>query len=489
MGRFGFFERLSSAPLAATFGDFILLPGKVKVEPSEVDLSTRLTPEIRLSLPMLSSPMDTVTEVDMAVGMARLGGLGVLHRNCSLEEQVSMARAVKRAESFIIRNVVTIAPDATVAEARELMRSRGISGLPVVEAGRLLGIVTRRDVSFAPDDGARVREVMTREPVTVGRDVTLDQARDLMWEHRIEKLPVVDSEGRLLGLITARDIAAMESRPNSTRGPEGRLRVAAAVSPFDVERARALDRWVDALVIDVAHFHNENVISATARLAKEVSAELIVGNVGTREAAVEAITRVEEARALRVGVGSGSICTTGEVTGVAAPTLFAVAQAADAVMEHGGGVSVIADGGIRGPGEAAKALAAGASAVMLGYALAGTKEAPGQPVILGGRMYKVYRGMGSPSARRRRYALDRYSRPSKEISEGIEGLVPYRGDLETVVRKLAAGLRAAMGYAGASSIPELWRVARFAAVTQSGLREIAPHDVRPIEWALERGWT
>ncbi|HDI85986.1 MAG TPA: CBS domain-containing protein, partial [Candidatus Korarchaeota archaeon] len=322
MGRFGFFERLSSAPLAATFGDFILLPGKVKVEPSEVDLSTRLTPEIRLSLPMLSSPMDTVTEVDMAVGMARLGGLGVLHRNCSLEEQVSMARAVKRAESFIIRNVVTIAPDATVAEARELMRSRGISGLPVVEAGRLLGIVTRRDVSFAPDDGARVREVMTREPVTVGRDVTLDQARDLMWEHRIEKLPVVDSEGRLLGLITARDIAAMESRPNSTRGPEGRLRVAAAVSPFDVERARALDRWVDALVIDVAHFHNENVISATARLAKEVSAELIVGNVGTREAAVEAITRVEEARALRVGVGSGSICTTGEVTGVAAPTLF-----------------------------------------------------------------------------------------------------------------------------------------------------------------------
>ncbi len=485
MGPVRFYSKLRSAPLAATFGDFILLPGKATVEPSEVDVSTRLTPSVTLALPILSSPMDTVTEVDMAVGMARLGGLGVIHRNCSVKEQVAMAKAVKRAESFIISDVVTVSPKHTVSETRALMEARRISGLPVVEDGKLVGIVTKRDVAFADDEKKTVREIMTRDLVTVGPEVTPEEAKALMGAYKVEKLPVVDSEGRLLGLITAKDVFARESRPNSTRDPEGRLRVAAAVSPFDLDRAKALDPWVDILVIDVAHFHNENVMSAAAKMVREVSAELIVGNVGTREAAEEAISRVEGLAGLRVGVGSGSICTTGEVTGVAAPTLYAVAQAADAVAAHGGGISVVADGGVRGPGEAVKALAAGASAVMLGYALAGTKESPGQPIILGGRMYKFYRGMGSPSARQRRFALDRYSRPSKEIAEGVEGLVPYRGDLETVVMKFISGLKAAMGYAGASSIRELWERSRFALVTQTGLKEIAPHGVRSLEWHVE----
>ncbi len=482
-----FSSKLDSAPLAATFGDFILLPGKAAVEPSEVDLSTRISPSMSLAIPLISSPMDTVTEVDMAVGMARLGGLGVVHRNCPVEEQVAMVRAVKRAESFIIRDVVTVAPDQTVSDARALMDARGISGLPVVADGRLVGIVTRRDVAFAADQSRPIREIMTVDPVTVGPDVTPQEAKALMGQHKVEKLPVVDRDGTLLGLITARDIFSMESRPESTRDREGRLAVAAAVSPFDLERARALDRWVDALFTDVAHFHNEAAMSAAARMAREVSADLFVGNVGTREAAEEALSRVDPVAGLRVGMASGSICTTGEVTGVAAPTLFAVAQAADAAEALGSDASIIADGGIRGPGEAAKALAAGASAVMLGYALAGSREAPGQPLMFGGRMYKFYRGMGSPSARRRRYALDRYSRPSKEIAEGIEGLVPYRGDLETVVRKFVAGLRAAMGYAGASSVRELWEVGRFARVSQAGLREISPHDVRPLEWRPEVG--
>lgn len=465
--------------MAFTFGDVILLPGKTQIEPSEVDLSTRLG-EIGLHVPILSSPMDTVTEAEMAIAVARMGALGVLHRNCTIEEQVNMAKAVKRAESFIIRDVVTVSPEDSVETARAIMKEMNISGLPVVVEGKLVGIITRRDVYFAENGNQVVREVMTKDVITVSPEITPQEARKIMSRYKVEKLPVVDDSGRLVGLITAKDVFYRESHPFATRDEEGRLRVAAAISPFDLERAKALEPYVDLLVTDVAHFHNENVIRAAKRITEEVDVPLVAGNIGTYEAAEEIITRLDVV-GLRVGIASGSICTTGEVTGVAAPTLFAVAKASDAVAKYGSDVTVIADGGVRGPAEAAKAFAAGADAVMLGFALAGTKESPGSPLIVGGKMYKVYRGMGSPSARSRRFALDRYSKPSKDIAEGIEGLVPYRGDVATVIDKFVAGLKAAFGYVGAANIREMKEKAKIALLSPVGAREIAPHDVKPME--------
>ncbi len=472
-------DKLANADIAYTFGDVILLPGKTEIEPSEVDVSTRIGP-MSFHIPLISSPMDTVTETEMAIAMARLGGLGIVHRNCSVEEQVAMVKAVKRAESFIIRDVVTVSPEDTVERAKTIMKEMRISGLPVVEDGRLKGILTRRDIYFAENGRYKVKEVMTKDVITVTEDITPEEARKIMAKHKIEKLPVIDSEGRLIGLITAKDVFARESFPFASRDKEGRLRVGAAISPFDLERAKALEPYVDVLVTDVAHFHNENVIRAAKRVQDEVSVPLIVGNLGTYEAAEEVLTRLDPI-GLRVGIASGSICTTGEVTGVAAPTLYAVAKVSDAVLNYGADVAVIADGGIRGPAEAAKAFAVGADAVMLGYALAGTKESPGSPIIVGGKMYKMYRGMGSPSARAKRFALDRYSKPAKGIPEGIEGLVPYRGDVATVVNEFVAGLKAAFGYVGAANIKGMKEKARLAIVTSIGKKEIAPHDVKPME--------
>ncbi len=468
---------------AFTFNDVILLPGKAEIEPSDVDLTTRIG-NIVLSVPILSSPMDTVTEEEMAIAMARMGGLGVLHRNCSIEEQVKMAKTVKRAESFIIRDVITVSPDDGVEEARRLMREYGISGLPVIVDGKLVGIVTRRDVHFAEGGGLRVRDIMTKDPITVGPDITPQEARKIMARYKVEKLPVVNDSGELIGLVTAKDVFYRESHPFAARDDEGRLRVGAAISPFDIDRAKTLAPYVDVLVTDVAHFHNENVLSATKRLISELDVPVIAGNIGTYEAAEEVISRLDVI-GLRVGIGSGSICTTGEVTGVAAPTLYAVAKAYEAVRKHSADVAVIADGGIRGPAEAAKAFSMGADAVMLGYVLAGTKESPGSTMMVGGKMYKIYRGMGSPSARSRRFALDRYSKPSKDIAEGIEGLVPYRGDVTTVVDRFLAGLKASFGYVGASNIAEMKLKARIALISHAGMSEIAPHDVKPLERIFE----
>jgi len=471
--------RIDKFEFAFTFNDVILLPGKTEVEPSNVDLTTRIG-NIDLSIPILSSPMDTVTEEEMAIAMARMGGLGILHRNCSVEEQVSMAKAVKRAESFIIRDVITVSPEDSVEEARRLMREHGISGLPVIVGKKLVGIVTRRDVYFAENGNLLVKDIMTKDPITVGPEITPQEARKIMARYKIEKLPVVSESGELIGLVTAKDVFYRESHPFATRDEEGRLRVGAAISPFDIDRAKTLAPYVDVLVTDVAHFHNENVISATKRIIDEVEVPVIAGNIGTYEAAEEAITRLDII-GLRVGIGSGSICTTGEVTGVAAPTLYAVASASEAVRKYSKDVAIIADGGVRGPGEAAKAFALGADAVMLGYALAGTKESPGSTMMIGGKMYKIYRGMGSPSARSKRFAIDRYSKPSKDIAEGIEGLVPYRGDVTTVVDRFVAGLKAAFGYVGAANINEMKSKARIALISHSGMSEIAPHDVKPLE--------
>ncbi|RLI09449.1 IMP dehydrogenase [Candidatus Bathyarchaeota archaeon] len=485
-----FTDRILRAPVAFTFRDLILLPGLAEVEPGEVDVSTRVSVHHRLNIPFVSSPMDTVTEAEMAIALARQGGLGVLHRNCSIEEEVEMAKRVKRAESFVIRDVVTVRPDQTVGEAISIMREHDISGLPVVDHdGRLVGIVTARDVRFA-DPGLRVSDVMTGSDhlVKVEEGITIEEAKKILQEHRIEKLPVVDEGGRLKGLITVKDIMLRDKFPNAVRDEEGRLLCAAAISPFDLERALKLDKYVDILVVDVAHFHNRNCMEATKKIMAEVGADVVVGNIGTYQATVDVITGLEDVAGLRAGIGSGSICVTMELLKAGSPTLFATAQVADALAEYGalGHIPIIADGGVRSPGDAALALALGASCVMMGNVFAGCKEAPGEVVAIGGRYFKRYRGMASPSARARRHAVDRYF--SKRIAEGVEGLVPYRGDVASVVAEFVEGLKAAMGYAGAKNIRELWEKARVAMLTEVGVKEAGPHSILLPSQEPLRSW-
>jgi len=470
-----FMDKVLRALVALTFRDLILLPGLSEVEPSEIDVRTKVSTSHELNIPLVSSPMDTVTEAEMAIALARQGGLGVLHRNCTIEEEVEMAKKVKRAESFIIRDVITIRPDQTVGEAIDIMRHHDISGLPVVDnTGKLVGIVTARDVRFT-DPRLRVSDVMTADVITVGEGITIEEAKRILQEHRIEKLPVVDEQKRLRGLITVKDIMLRGRFPNAVRDEEGRLLCAAAISPFDLKRAVELDKWVDVLVIDVAHFHNRNCFEATKKLLKHVGADVVVGNIGTYKAAEDAITELDGIAGFRVGIGSGSICITMELLKAGSPTLFATAQVADAVSDYGADLPIIADGGIRNPGDVALALALGASCAMMGNVFAGCKEAPGELVAIGGRYFKRYRGMASPSARERRHAIDRYH--SKGIAEGVEGLVPYRGDVATVVAEFVAGLRAAMGYAGARNIDELREKAIIAVLTEAGAREAAPHSI------------
>ncbi len=473
----GFRDKFRDAEHALTFNDVLLLPGWTTVEPSEVDVRTHVTRNVMLNVPFVSSPMDTVTESDMAIALARQGGLGVLHRNCSIEEEVEMARRVKRAESLIIRDVITVTPETTVEDLLRMMEQHRIHGFPVVEDdNRLVGIVTWRDVRLA-DPQLKVRDVMTKDVITATEDITLEEAKRILHRHRIEKLPIVDGEGRVRGLITMRDITLKGTYPNAVRDDQGRLICAAAISPFDLRRAKALDKYVDILVVDVAHFHNKNCFDATRRLLKEVSAEVIVGNIGTYEAAEDCITKLDGVAGLRVGIGSGSICTASIVTRAGSPTLYAVAQAADAVRDYGADIPVMADGGIRNPGDVAVALAVGASCVMMGNVFAGCTESPGRLIALEGRYYKEYYGMGSAAARKKRYALDRYSQPSKTITEGVEGWVPYRGPVSEIVAEFVGGLKAAMGYVGARTIPEMWEKARLALVTERGADELKPHDI------------
>ena len=472
--RFG--EKLKDASFAVTFRDVILVPNWVEVEPREIELTSRVTLNHRLNLPFVSSPMDTVTEAEMAIALARLGGLGILHRNCSVDDQVKMAAQVKRAESLVIRDVITLTPNRTIGEAIDLMQKHQISGLPVIEEGRLVGLLTGRDVRFA-DRTLKVQEVMTKKIITAREGTTLEEAKEVLHANRIEKLPIVDERGTLKGLITFKDIMLRGRFPNAARDEEGKLLCGAATSPFDLERAKRLSQHVDVIVVDVSHFHNANVFRSTKQILDNVEADVVVGNIGTGKAAEDVLTRLEDAAGIRVGIGSGSICTTSEVAKAGSPTLFATAQVADKLKEYGSQIPIIADGGIRSPGDIAVALAAGASAVMMGNLFARCKEAPGNLVAIGGRYYKQYRGMGSPSAMAKRYSMDRYSMPAKGIAEGVEGWVPYKGDLSTVVQELADGLKASMGYAGARSIPELWEKAEFAVMSAAGVEEAKPHDI------------
>jgi len=473
----GFRDKFKNADNALTFNDVILLPGWTTLEPDEASVKTQATRNVSLNAPFIASPMDTVTESEMAIALARNGCLGVLHRNCSAEEEVDMARAVKRAEALIIRDVITVNPETTIEELLALMKEHSISGFPVVENGdSLAGIVTWRDVRLA-DKGLKVGDVMTKDVITGTEETSLEEAMGILHDHRIEKLPIVDGKGRVRGLMTMKDITLKGTYPDALRDEEGRLICAAATSPFDLERAKALDKYVDILITDVAHFHNKNCFEATKKILKEVEAEVIVGNIGTYEAAEDCLTKLDGVAGLRVGIGSGSICSTSVVTRAGAPTLYATSQAADAVKDYGADVPVIADGGLRNPGDIAVALAVGASCAMMGNVFAGCSESPGRLVALEGRYYKEYYGMGSPRARRKRFVQDRYSQPSKAISEGVEGWVPYRGPVTDIISEFVGGLKAAMGYVGARTIPEIWDKARLALITERGAKEIAPHDI------------
>ena len=464
-----------------TFDDVLLRPAESDIVPSQASTKTWLTRGIALNIPMISSAMDTVTEGEMAIVMAQLGGIGVLHRNLTVKEQCDAVRMVKRFESGMIVNPITITPDATLGDAQSLMTKHRISGIPVVDAGgKLCGILTNRDVRFADNPKQPVRELMTSENLaTVSPGVSQDEARRLLHQRRIEKLLVVDEDYRCTGLITVKDMEKAVLNPDATKDAGGRLRVAAATTVGDkgFKRTEALvDAECDVIIIDTAHGHNKEVARAVERVKKLSNAvQVVAGNVATAEATKALVDA--GADAVKVGIGPGSICTTRIVAGVGVPQLTAIMEAAGAA----GNMPVIADGGVRTSGDAAKALAAGASTVMIGSLLAGTEEAPGETFLYQGRAYKSYRGMGSVGAMARGSA-DRYFQQDiqdqmKLVPEGIEGQVPYKGPARAVVHQLVGGIKAAMGYTGAATIEDLRKRAKFIRITNAGLSESHVHDV------------
>ena len=477
------------AMLGLTFDDVLLLPAASDVVPSGVDTSTQLTRGVRLRTPLVSAAMDTVTESRMAIAMARAGGMGVLHRNLSLTDQAQQVETVKRSEAGMVTDPVTCSPSDTLAQVNAMCARFRISGLPVTDAaGALVGIITNRDMRFEADQQRTVAEVMTRAPlITAEVGVTAEAALGLLRRHKLEKLPIVDGHGALRGLITVKDFAKTEQHPDATKDADGRLLVGAAVGVGEDAWARAMalvDAGVDVLMVDTAHGHNTQVLHMVAKLRAEVGdrVQVVGGNVATREGAAALVEA--GADAVKVGVGPGSICTTRVVAGVGVPQITAILEAVAACAPAG--VPVIADGGLQFSGDIAKALAAGASTVMLGSLLAGTAESPGDLVLVNGKQYKTYRGMGSLGAMQSRdgsksYSKDRYFQDDvlsddKLVPEGIEGRIPFRGPLSQVVHQLVGGLRMGMGYTGSATIAELQH-ARFVQITAAGLKESHPHDI------------
>jgi len=477
------------ASLGLTFDDVLLLPAETDVLPSAVDTSARLSRNVTLRVPLASAAMDTVTESRMAIAMARQGGIGVLQRNLAIDEQASQVEVVKRSEAGMVTDPITCSPEDTLSEVDALCARYRISGVPVTDAdGSLVGIITNRDMRFEADHSRPVSEVMTRQPlVTAQVGVSADVALGLLRRHKVEKLPIVDGAGKLRGLITVKDFVKTEQYPNATKDTDGRLLCAAAVGVGENGRKRAMalaDAGVDVIMVDTAHGHSRDVIDTVAVLKQELGAsvDIVGGNVATRAGAKALIEAGVDG--VKVGVGPGSICTTRVVAGVGVPQITAIYEVSLACEEAG--VPVIGDGGIQYSGDIAKAIASGASTVMLGSLLAGTAESPGELVLVGGKQFKTYRGMGSLSAMQSRddgksYSKDRYAQDDvlsedKLVPEGIEGRIPYRGPLSTVVHQLTGGLRSAMGYTGASTIAELQQ-AQLVRITAAGLKESHPHDV------------
>jgi IMP dehydrogenase len=467
-----------------TFDDVLLVPAESAVLPAEVSTASRLTPRIELAIPVVSAAMDTVTEARLAIAIARAGGIGIIHRNLSVDDQVGEVDKVKRSQSGMIVDPVTLPAEALVADALAVMERYHISGVPITdEDGRLEGLLTNRDLRFIDVVDQPIANVMRRPPlVTAPLGTTLEGAKDILWQHRIEKLPIVDDEGILRGLITVKDIKKQTDHPFATQDETGRLRVGAAVGvgPDALERAeRLVDAGVDVLVVDTAHGHTLAVLDVVKQVKGAFDVEVIAGNVATAEA-VDALAGVG-ADAVKLGVGPGSICTTRVVAGVGVPQLTAIHDGAEAAARHG--VTLVADGGIQFSGDIAKALAAGADSVMLGGLLAGVDESPGEVVLHQGERFKEYRGMGSMGAMKARsYSKDRYFQgdvvdTDKLVPEGIEGRVAYKGPVSNVIHQLMGGLRAAMGYVGAATVADLHAHARFVRITNAGLRESHPHDI------------
>lgn len=462
-----------------TFDDVLLIPAHSDVLPRDVDVRTHLTQNVTLNIPVMSAGMDTVTEAEMAIAMAREGGIGVIHKNMSIDEQAREVKLVKRSEHGIIVDPIYLAPDNTLSDADELMNKYHISGVPITENGKLVGIITNRDMRFETDLSRPISDIMTSKGlITAPEHTTMEEAKRILQAHRIEKLPLVDDDGHLKGLITIRDIEKMRKFPNSNKDSDGRLKVAAAIGvTSDVEdRVEALlDAKADVLVIDTAHGHSEGVLQTIRRLRKAFPhLELIAGNVATYDATKALIEA--GVSAVKVGIGPGSICTTRVIAGIGVPQITAIYDCAKAA--EGTGIPIIADGGIQYSGDIAKALGAGASCVMLGNLLAGTEEAPGEMIIYQGKNYKSYRGMGSLGAMQAG-SKDRYFQQNakKLVPEGIEGRIPYKGHVSDVLFQLIGGLRASMGYCGARNIKAMNEDTQFIQITGAGLRESHPHDV------------
>ena len=463
-----------------TFDDVLLEPAESWVEPDEADVRSRFSRNIPLNIPLVSAAMDTVTESVMAITMAREGGIGVIHRNLPAEREVAEVRIVKQAEDLIEREVVTVGPESTVTDVKRVMKQYGIGGVPIITDDRVIGIVSRRDIrAILPRQGdAKITGYMTKNLITASEDITADSALDTMYSNKVERLPVVDGQGRLVGIITMRDILEKRQYPRANRDANGRLRVAAAVGPFDFNRAMMLvEAGVDALVVDCAHGHNMNVVKAVREIKASVAVDVVAGNIATREAASVLVDSVD---GLKVGIGPGSICTTRIVAGVGVPQISAIANVAEVARDAG--VPVIADGGIRYSGDIAKAIAAGADCIMAGSLFAGTDEAPGRVTTIKGRRYKQYRGMGSLGVMSSGESSDRYFQKkgigrTKFVPEGVEGVTPYVGRVSDVIYQLVGGLKSAMGYTGSKTIPDLKKNGKFIRITPAGYGESHPHNI------------
>ena len=467
-----------------TFDDVLVIPSRSSIEPKESDIKSKFSRHISLNTPVSSAPMDTVTEAEMAVAMSRYGGIGIIHRNISRNEQASLVRKVKREESIIIRNVHTVDPSTPIEVVRNIMETKKINGLPVVSGEKIVGIVTKRDLEFATRAMNTVSDVMVKDVIYASDNITLEEAREILYKNRIEKLPLVDDKKKVVGLITSKDITTRHKFPEATRDEEGQLMVGASVGPFDIDRAIMLEKeGADVIVIDTAHAHNSNVIESIKKMRKVISADIVAGNIATGEAAEDLISL--DIDGLRVGIGPGSICTTRVVAGIGVPQISAIANVASVAAKSN--IPVIADGGIRFSGDIVKAIAAGADTVMLGSLLAGTEESPGNEIIINGRKYKSYRGMGSIGAMQK--GSDRYGKfsGSKFVAEGVEGAVPYRGKAEEVLFQLMGGLKSGMGYSGSRDIQELKNGTRFIRVTATNFEPenlpylSEPFCIAPIE--------
>jgi len=465
---------------AITFDDVLLLPAKSDFVPSQADTSTRLTNNITINIPIVSAAMDTVTESALAIALAQEGGIGIVHKNMSVDAQKREVAKVKRSEHGVILDPVTLSPDQPVRKAQELMNEQNVSGIPIVKGKKLVGILTRRDLKFLKDYDIEISSVMTKNNLVTGpAGTTLEQAKEILQEHKVEKLLLVNSQGELAGLITMRDIDRVQQYPRAARDQRGSLLVGAAVSVHDYERIEALIKAdVDIIVVDTAHGHSQNVIDTVKKIKADYEIDVIAGNIATAEAAEDLIKA--GANAVKVGIGPGAICTTRVISGVGVPQISAIINCAQVAQKHN--IPVIADGGIKHSGDITKAIAAGASSVMIGSLFAGLKESPGQLVIYKGRQFKEYRGMGSLGAMVKgsaeRYGQKSTTEAGKLVPEGVEGRVPYRGMLSDFVYQLVGGLRAGMGYCGARSIEGLMKNGRFVRISAASVNESHPHDIQ-----------